>query len=507
MAGSMNLLPIGRLNVRGIVDDETREVDDVNDEGEIGIQGEAGENDEEETGDDGEDSRNDENDPWVVENEIDERIPEIYIKAVNPGYTIDGVSNVGEMIEIGRRSSDAPISLADLTIGYTNSSGNSVVIAEFPENSRMVGETILLRLASSPMSELATLTYAKTLAFRAGPLEIRRGEEVIDSVCWNSKEGCASEFKSANPTTLVRDLKTNEFNHVAGYEPVYDEGSYLVEAVGGMGAEGDNGEGESKTEGRCKGLVFSEILSYYESSQSEQFIEFYNSEAEQILLDGCQIRYKNKLYPLSGIVRPEEYFVRFLNDFSLTKNPTSSNKLELVDEDGTILDKLEYPNGQKKGTAYAMVGHDGNGEAIWRVTYAITPGEANNYQEFKVCEAGKVINEATGNCVKVVEIEEKVCGEGEYLNLLTGRCKKIEVEKTVSCKEGYYLNEETGRCRKIVENDGANYSLVTETYEEESSFIALWVVLAIIGFGIIYAIYEFRKEILGLFRKVYRRFH
>ena len=100
--------------------------------------------------------------------EINEEIPEIYIKAINPGYTVDGKGNVGEMIEIGRKNSDAPVSLAGLAVGYTNSSGNYSTLVEFPEHSIMAGETLLLRLASSLDSELAAVNYTKTLAFKGG---------------------------------------------------------------------------------------------------------------------------------------------------------------------------------------------------------------------------------------------------------------------------------------------------------------------------------------------------
>ena len=55
-------------------------------------------------------------------------LPEIYVKAINPGYTIDGKSNVGEMIEIGRKRSDTPILLAGTTVSYTNSSGNDSIL-------------------------------------------------------------------------------------------------------------------------------------------------------------------------------------------------------------------------------------------------------------------------------------------------------------------------------------------------------------------------------------------
>ena len=428
--------------------------------------------------------------------EINEKIPEIYIKAINPGYTVDGKSNVGEMIEIGRKNSDAPVSLAGTTVGYTNSSGNYSILVEFPENSWMTGET-LLRLASSPDSELAAVNYTKTLAFKGG-IDLKVGDEVVDEVCWTGKEGCYRDFKSASPTTLVRNLEMGDFEHVDSYEPEYNTESYHVETA-------KEEEGYGQIVSQCKGLRFSEILSYYESSRTEQFIEFYNAGAEQILLDGCQIRYKNKNYVLSGVVGAESYFVYYPNGFNLTKNPTNFNTLEIIDTDGTVVDTLKYPNGQRKGTSYIFVGYDDAGKEIWRVTYAPTPGEANNYQEFRTCEAGKVINEATGNCVKVTSVAEKICKEGYYLNILTGRCNKIKTVAEKTCKEGYEINPETGRCRKIKSNNGTDYSLVPENYEEQSSFVALYAVLGVVGAGALYLVYEFRQEIAKLWHKVFRR--
>lgn len=436
---------------------------------------------------------------WAENKEFSESLPEIYIKAVNPGYTKDGVSNVGEMIEIGRKNSDAPISLAGLSIGYTNSSGNFSVLVDLSKYIWTAGETILLQLASSPSSELAQVRYSKTLAFKAGPLTLMRGEEILDLVCWKGGEGCSLAFSSARPTTLVRNLKTGEFEHVIDYVPGND--GVLDEVSDGTEAE------VLESVSVCKGVVFSEILSYYETLQSEQFVELYNNSTSDVNLNGCFIKYKNKFYPLSGVISPEGYFVRFASDFKLTKNPTSAGVLELIDVDGTVLDKLVYPNGQRKGTSYAFIGFDAGGLEIWKVTYAPTPGEANNYQEFKTCEAGKVINEATGNCVKMTaSISEKVCKEGQYLNILTGRCRKIPdlSDGTKVCKEGYYLNEETGRCRKIKENNGAEHALVPETYSEESSFVALYLVLGVVGVGVCYIVYEFRHEILKFFRKFRR---
>lgn len=421
--------------------------------------------------------------------------PEIYIKAVNPGYSVDGVSNVGEMIEIGRKiNSDEPISLTGYSFSYTNSSGNSAVLVEFPEHSWMVGETILLRLASSPDRELANLVYAKTLATKAGPLELKHGDEVVDSVCWTGKDGCYRDFKTTNPTTLVRNMDTGEFEHVTEYVPVFNMENYREEVVN-----------EEVLPSQCKGLVFSEVLTYYDNSKDEQFVEVYNSSAEQIITNGCKIKYKNKLYEMNGLIKPEEYKALYFDEISLTKNPTNKNILEIVDVNGEIVDKLEILNGQRKGTSYALIGYGGDGAELWKVTYAPTPNEPNNYQEYKTCESGKVLNKETGNCVKVTEVMTKECKDGYYLNTLTGRCNKIKTAEAKTCKEGYVLNEETGRCVKVKENNGANYKLKKEEFDESSMFIAIGAIAIVVGIGLVYVIYEFRREILGFLRKVFRR--
>ena len=423
-------------------------------------------------------------------------MPELYIKAVNPGYTVDGVREVGEMIEIGRKKSDNKLfSLAGIAVSYTNSSGNESILLEFPENSFMTSEALLLSYASSPQSELASLTYTKTLAMKGG-LKVMRGDAVLDEVCWSGKEGCSKEFKSSAPTTLVRNMETGAFEHLSEYDFMVLPDSYYVEEKEeeGFGAMG-----------HCRGLEISEILSYYDVSKAEQFVEIYNNSAEQVLMDGCVLRYKNKNYLLNGILRPEQYFAYYPTEFALTKNPTNANYLEIVDVNDEVVDKMSYPNGQRKGTAYAMIGYDKDGKKIWRTTYAPTPGEPNNYQEYRTCEEGKVINEETGNCVKVAKITTKTCPAGQYLSVLTGRCRKYQTETVKMCKEGYFLNPETGRCKKIRENDGAEYDLKPETYEEKSSFVALYAILIVVGLVLLYVIYEFRHEIWKLIGKVFRR--
>lgn len=423
-------------------------------------------------------------------------IPPIFIKAVNPGYTIDGKANVGELIELSRLPSDSPLSLAGLVLSCTNSSGTRTELFEFPENSWMTGESILLRLAGS--SEPADLEYKKTLAMKAGPLVLSRGDKILDSVCWTGKDDCLKEFKSTAPTTLVRDLEISTFSHQDTYTPHFsiDTPGYFEEKIP-----------EETPVSQCRGLEFSEILSFYESSQSEQFIELYNPTADQILLDGCQIGYKNKYYPLSGLLQPESYFLRLLPDFNLTKNPNSTNTLELIDTDSTVVDTLVYANGQQKSTSYAKIGYDASGGELWRITFAPTPGAPNIFQEFKTCTEGKVLNLETGNCVKPTTVTETVCPAGKILNPATGRCRTIEPESSApkTCAEGYFLNPATGRCKKFQRNTGADYALVPETYTDQTSFIALYVTLGVVAVGLIYVLFEFRVELKKFFDKFFRR--
>lgn len=432
--------------------------------------------------------------------EISEKIPELFIKAVNPGYAGDLGSNVGEMIEIARKKADEPILLAGTTVSYTNSSGKESDLFVFPENSWMTGETILLRLASSPDKELANATYTKTLAMN-GELKLKVKGEVVDEVCWTGKAGCAKQFKSVEPTTLVRILKTGEWEHLEEYEPDFGPENYSTPEV----EEKDVASAELAPQ--CRGIQFSEVLSYYESAKAEQFIELYNPRTEEIRLDGCVVKYKNKNHVLSGTVGPEGYHAYYVeaNGFSLTKNPTSSNELVLIDVNGAEVDKMEYPNGQRKGTSYALIGHDEKGEEVWKVTYAPTPGEANNYQEFKSCEVGKVLNQATGNCVKAVALSSTTCKEGYIMNPLTGRCNKIKTSTTSECKEGYYRDPTTNRCRKVKDNDGAGFAMQPQEVSESTSFIALYAVLGVAAVGGVYLIYEFRQDIARKGREVLRR--
>lgn len=435
----------------------------------------------------------------------------LIIRALNPGYTIDGDSNAGEFIELVNLTG-APLSLAGFSLTYTNSSGNTTPLIEFPEGSVLAGENLLMRYYNSPEANLSDLTYITQLALDTGPLELRYNGELVDTVCWTGKSPCRPKFSSKSPTSLVRDLETDEFSHILNYQPAFEPGrATLILPEPAVDEEIDP---VPNSQSRCRVLEFTEIYTSFETSQSEQFIELYNPSGGAVPLDGCALRYKNKTYGLSGSIAAESYFAFYPGDrFFLTKNPTKSNQIDLINADGQVIDELIYPHGQKKSASYAKF-YDANSVEDWHITYLRTPAAANQYQEFRTCPAGKVINPLTGNCINSASIPNSstgACPTGKYRNPLTGRCKSVAKSSSdlKPCAEGYERNPETNRCRKIAStNTGADYALVPDTGDiGTTTFVAFGIVTAIVLVGVVYIVLQYRREIMRMLRKIRQRFH
>lgn len=448
---------------------------------------------------------------------------ELIIKAINPGYTVDGVRDVGELIEL-QKTTDTPLSLAGYLLRYTNSSGKQTTLLNFSDGSSMVGEFLLLRLARTANSAEANASYMTTLAMDNARLELLYQDEVVDSICWGKTEGCVEAFSSKSPTILVRNPKNGNFVHLEKYDTHFDEQHPSLvlpttaeppeEPPTSSDQDSNVSEPIESTVVSCRGIEFTEILSYYANDSSEQFIELYNAKDEDVAISACSLRYKKKTYILSGTIKPDAYLAvypsRFDPSFTFTKNPTSSNSIELLDADGAVLDILVYAHGQKKGVSYAKF-IDATGAESWDATYTPTPGDINTYQEFRTCPTGKVINPATGNCITITATSTSTeCPAGKYRNPLTGRCKNIEssISEPKPCAEGYERNPETNRCRKIkAENDGAGYALVPTTYSSQSTFVALGIVILLVAIGIVYIILQFRHEITRATRKARQRIY
>lgn len=447
-------------------------------------------------------------------------LPELYFAAVNPGYTS---KNVGELIEI-RSPLEAPHSLAGIQISYSQPWKDSVILAEFDQDAWMTGDNLVLRYKSTEGD--ANLTYVKSLTQSAGVLTLERDGEILDTICWGGE--CENaKFKSGSGETLVFNIFTGNYERILDYSPEFSEMNYEIREdseaeetestsneLEESKAKNANSEEKAspaanKAVAHCGSLSFSEILTYYETDSGEQFVELKNNSDGTVRLDGCQLKYKNKLHALSGEVSGNEFYVYRPEGFTFTKKPSSSNTLALVDEDETIVDTLVWTSAQKKSTSLAQFDFASDGSENWLVTYQPTPGAENVYQEFRTCVEGKIINPETGNCVKITTTTAKTCKDGYYLNPSTNRCKKIASETTSvkTCQEGYYLSPSTNRCRKTKVNDGAGYGLTSgdDEYNNTSNFVAGWAVAGVLVLLTGYIIYQYRLEIRGLFDKVFRR--
>ncbi len=448
---------------------------------------------------------------------------DLIIKAVNPGYTQDRIPHVGEFIELQNLTDDT-LELAGYSLVYTGS-GKPNLVFTFPEGSLLASKHLLMRYVKSPEQDF-DLTYkvgTVGLAQSAGKLELFYNNEVVDALCWSTKSTPNCVQKPANSTeTMVRNLASGDFDLVSAID--YETPSIDPDVPNLFLPENpdDTESPEDELAPQCRGLEFSELLTYYTEDKSEQFIEFFNPTNQEIILNGCKIAYKNKTYELSGRVASGNYYAFYQSQlFALTKNPQNPLALTLLDTDGEVLDEISYSNGQKKSTSFAKI-FDENGNGTWQVTYAITPNSENVFQKFRTCEAGKIINEATGNCVKVTSLKTTAetlqsklktsapCPAGKYRNPLTGRCKNIETTSSAlkACAEGYERNPETNRCRKIkntTPNDGADYALTTKASSGQTVFVGIGIVSIIILLGMVYVVLQFRHEIVRAARKARQR--
>lgn len=429
-------------------------------------------------------------------------LPNIVIYSYNPGFSDP---YVGEFVELVKLHDDS-ISLAGLSIVYETSSGSEYVVLEFGEEHEMAGESLLLRLASSEevkaaedATKVADMTYTRNMSQSAGRIKLKYGEEVVDSLCWGLKEtGCYAAFKTGKknpPATLVRAISEEEIgdfefleDYVSSYDPL--KPGLLIREIP-----------EEIVEPQCRALEFTEIFTYYETSAAEQFVELFNNSDEEVKLDGCFISYKSKNYALSGTVDARKFLAVYpftMWGVTMTKNPTSVNKLSLIDTDGETVGSLSYYSGQKKGVSLAKVVL-GDGSMGWMQTYNVTAGMENVFQKFKTCPVGKVINLETGNCVNEVQPVATLaaCPEGKYRNPLTGRCKSYATTASTlkPCAEGYERNPETNRCRKIVENTGADYPVVTGTFEEKKEMVSIYAIATIVVAGLGYIGFQYKDEL------------
>ncbi|MFV0484896.1 MAG: hypothetical protein ACK5MU_01540 [Candidatus Saccharimonadales bacterium] len=316
--------------------------------------------------------------------------PQLMISAVNAGYTEGETKQNYDFVEIYNTTGE-PVSLDSVRLEYLNSAGNAGGEISFGVGMELNAEYLVLGFAKSPQYVGSDANYlygfggASGLASTAGVLRLYDSDALLDEICWGnavcsdgySKFGTTYETNTSLRRCIVDGLvekcEDGRGLEMTKYYPmISDAALYYKEA--------------EMPEPQCAGLIFSEVYSYFETEAAEQFVEIHNPTDDIVTLAGCMIEYKGKNYEMSGEVFSGEYYVYQNLEMKLTKNPSSSNEILLIDVDGTEVASVEYYYGQKRGTSFAWF-EDG-----WKQTYARTYGVENIWQEFRSCAVGKIIN-------------------------------------------------------------------------------------------------------------------
>ncbi|MDR2524075.1 MAG: hypothetical protein LBC95_00830 [Candidatus Nomurabacteria bacterium] len=362
------------------------------------------------------------------------------------------------------------VEVDDLKVFFYNSS-----LSQRADTVRLGGGTILaessilIKEETSSFAEFdATYKKAWTVA-SGGAIRLEIDGLTRSAICWKNANDCVDSFQTGSLASSLTDgyWVNGRLNDIVTSPETYTKQSPpLVVGHGGFVPRETEDDDETEPEPElppqyCRYLRLSEV------STTEQWIEIYNSAAQAISpenLADCvlAVQYGDKLtdgrpnysryrlnlggYVGMATLAPYSYLVVDIarTEISLPKNVRDRGIL--LHDATTDYDEMRYSS-TKADTTLAFFA-DG-----WQVTFAPTPGAENIFQRWQTCEAGKHINEATGNCVKDAEPPAE-CAEGQFRNPATGRCKKLAVETALAeCAEGQFRNPATNRCKKIASED------------------------------------------------------
>ncbi len=127
--------------------------------------------------------------------------------------------------------------------------------------------------------------------------------------------------------------------------------------------------------------------------------------------------------------------------------------------------------------------------------------------ELASCEEGKERNPLTNRCRSIITTAAanlSPCEAGQERNPLTNRCRQVLAasQSLAPCDEGQERSRETNRCRKVVAGASNNLASVEDVKSPSKATSPPWLLIgAALLFALGYAIYEWRQEILRIFRR------
>lgn len=313
----------------------------------------------------------------------------------------------------------------------------------------------------------------------------------------------ASDWAVASPSFVPDD-------EVVRLEGVVDVCSNLI------GFQDEVPDGLVSVDGECREpilpLIITELLPNATGSDTgKEFIELYNPNDSDVLLDGYTLLIQDRVYtlPTNTHLAPHAY-VSFSN-VDLGYSLLNSTSLVMLRYGGELIDQTDAYVDPGEDEAWALINQ------IWQYTNQPTPGTENlvsvrevssatqTATTLKPCAANQYRSLETNRCrlIQSPSNEPAPCNEDQYRNPETGRCKRVAVaEEPTPCKEGQERNPETNRCRTVKEITEADYEVLgTETTTDSNGYI-WWVVGIVVVLALGYGVWEWRYEIKKFVKRV-----
>lgn len=290
-------------------------------------------------------------------------------------------------------------------------------------------------------------------------------------------------------------------------------------------------------------LVLSELLpNAIGYDTGNEFIEIYNPSDRTIDLSLYSVQVgvsgeKTYGFPVGSFLGPREYLSFSDSTMKFTLINTIGRVVLKAIDNSILGDSGIYEN-PREGESWAFI------DDTWLYTNQATRNAENKASldtsdnpavgsTLASCQTGKYRNPLTNRC-RNIETDASVlasCDVDEYRNPDTGRCRKITITSLVPCKDGQYRSEETNRCRNIVvasskkpctdnqyrsEATGRCRNLPVASVPnaafgvkpvEDSAivFMGWWVMGGVVLVAVGYSIWEWRREMIGLTKKVLKK--
>ncbi len=132
---------------------------------------------------------------------------------------------------------------------------------------------------------------------------------------------------------------------------------------------------------------------------------------------------------------------------------------------------------------------------------------ATSSDTLQVCKEGQYRSEETNRCRSITTAASNLqpCSEDQYRSPETNRCRKIASTATnlQPCRDGQERNPETNRCRKMAETVMPDAAFAVRPQVRPMQNHGKWWALGgILTVATAYGAWQFRHEIVSLFRKI-----